>query len=192
MASTSARRAAVLDAAQACFAERGYDATTTASICARAGVSSGTFFHHFPTKAAVLVAMLDAGLERTAAELAVVVGQAAADADAALRSWLDRLVAEAGDPHLPVLVSALGAARAEGRVAELLQTEARLAHDALTAVVAAGQQQGRWRTDRPAEQLATWVGVLADGVLGRSLEDPGFDVASRRPELADVVRRILG
>src|SRR5579871_4690758 len=32
------------------FAERGYDATTTAEIAARAGVTERTFFRHFPDK----------------------------------------------------------------------------------------------------------------------------------------------
>ena len=37
------------------FAERGYDATTTAEIARRAGVSEMTLFRHFPTKASFLV-----------------------------------------------------------------------------------------------------------------------------------------
>lgn len=38
------------------FADRGYDATTTALIAARAGVSEMTLFRHFPTKEALLLA----------------------------------------------------------------------------------------------------------------------------------------
>lgn len=37
------------------FAERGYEATTTAAIAARAGVTEMTLFRHFPTKAALVV-----------------------------------------------------------------------------------------------------------------------------------------
>lgn len=36
------------------FAEQGYDATTTAQIAARAGVTDRTFFRHFPDKREVL------------------------------------------------------------------------------------------------------------------------------------------
>jgi AcrR family transcriptional regulator len=38
------------DAALALFRERGYDATTTAEIAAKAGVTERTFFRHFPNK----------------------------------------------------------------------------------------------------------------------------------------------
>src|SRR6185312_2499630 len=38
------------EAALELFRERGYDATTTAEIAARAGVTERTFFRHFPDK----------------------------------------------------------------------------------------------------------------------------------------------
>ncbi len=43
-------QARILDAAAACFAGAGYDATGVAEICRRAGVSKGAFYHHFATK----------------------------------------------------------------------------------------------------------------------------------------------
>ena len=47
---------ALLDATVACLAERGYAATSTAAVCAEAGVSQGALFRHFPTRQALLVA----------------------------------------------------------------------------------------------------------------------------------------
>jgi AcrR family transcriptional regulator len=49
-------RAALLVAALELFEERGYDATTAASIAERAGVTEMTFFRHFVSKDAVLIA----------------------------------------------------------------------------------------------------------------------------------------
>jgi AcrR family transcriptional regulator len=51
------RRRGILNAALQCFALRGYDATTMAEICKRAGVSTGSMYHHWGSK------------ERLAAEL---------------------------------------------------------------------------------------------------------------------------
>ncbi|MFL6151367.1 MAG: TetR/AcrR family transcriptional regulator [Ornithinibacter sp.] len=48
-------RQALLESALALFAEQGYDATTTAAIARRAGVSEMTLFRHFATKDALLV-----------------------------------------------------------------------------------------------------------------------------------------
>ncbi len=48
-------REALLEAALELFAEQGYEATTTAAIARRAGVSEMTLFRHFATKDALLV-----------------------------------------------------------------------------------------------------------------------------------------
>ena len=47
-------RAALLDAAVACLVERGLAGTTTPAVCARAGLSQGALFKHFPSKPALV------------------------------------------------------------------------------------------------------------------------------------------
>ena len=49
----------ILDAAAATIEERGYDETTTTAVAARAGVSVGSLYQYFPSKAALLVALAD-------------------------------------------------------------------------------------------------------------------------------------
>lgn len=44
----------IFEAAMALFAKAGYDSVTIEQICDEADVANGTFFLHFPTKAAVL------------------------------------------------------------------------------------------------------------------------------------------
>lgn len=51
--------ARLLDATVACLATKGYAATSTAAVCAEAGVSQGALFRHFPTRQALLVATAD-------------------------------------------------------------------------------------------------------------------------------------
>ena len=43
-------RAAILEAALACFYELGYGSTTTEKVAKRAGVSRGAMLHHFPSR----------------------------------------------------------------------------------------------------------------------------------------------
>jgi AcrR family transcriptional regulator len=63
-------QARILEAALKNFSESGYDAASVEDICTEAGVSKGAFYHHFPSKQAVFLALfedwlttVDAGLE---------------------------------------------------------------------------------------------------------------------------------
>lgn len=45
------------------FSQNGYDATGVAEICAEAGVSKGAFYHHYPSKQAVFLALFQEWLQ---------------------------------------------------------------------------------------------------------------------------------
>ena len=51
-------RQRLLDAAEDLFAEHGIAATSTRAIAERAGTSAGAFFYHFPSKEALVMAVL--------------------------------------------------------------------------------------------------------------------------------------
>lgn len=55
---SSAKREAILDAAQASFLEHGYAATSMDLVTARAGVSKATIYAHFPSKDALFGAIM--------------------------------------------------------------------------------------------------------------------------------------
>jgi len=55
----TATRRALLTAAIACLDESGYGATTTVAVSARAGVSRGAMLHHFPSKADLMLAVVE-------------------------------------------------------------------------------------------------------------------------------------
>jgi AcrR family transcriptional regulator len=56
-------RARILDAAVRRFAIAGYDAASVDDICSEAGVSKGAFYHHYPTKQAIFLALMQGWLE---------------------------------------------------------------------------------------------------------------------------------
>ena len=80
-----ATRDALLGAARDCFAERGFAGTHVAHVTARAEVAHGTFYVHFPSKRALLDALLADLNERLRAEVAAAMA-AAPDRDAAVRA----------------------------------------------------------------------------------------------------------
>ena len=67
------RRAAIVDAAERLFLDRGYAATSMAAISEAAGGSKQSLYHHFPSKAALFAAIMagqdDTELEATPALL---------------------------------------------------------------------------------------------------------------------------
>jgi TetR/AcrR family transcriptional regulator, transcriptional repressor for nem operon len=52
-------RSKLLDAAFSIIRQKGYAATSVDELCARAGVTKGAFFHHFPSKDSLAVAAVN-------------------------------------------------------------------------------------------------------------------------------------
>lgn len=63
-ATTTSTRDRIVQAAERIILARGYPGTTVDEICAAADVSKGSFYHHFDTKEALGLAVLDAYYER--------------------------------------------------------------------------------------------------------------------------------
>ncbi len=57
------RRQAILDAALDAFAERGFKGSSVREIARAVGVNEATLYHYFPSKAAILDALIDQLLE---------------------------------------------------------------------------------------------------------------------------------
>lgn len=81
----------ILDAALACFAERGFAATRLEDVAQRAGVTKGTLYLYFPNKEELFKAVVRQELLPNIARLEAVVGEATDPAPQLLaqviRSW---------------------------------------------------------------------------------------------------------
>lgn len=60
-------RARLIQAGRSLVRHKGFAATSVDDLCAAAGVTKGAFFHHFPSKEALGVALIDDWTETTAA-----------------------------------------------------------------------------------------------------------------------------
>ena len=184
-----ARRLVIIDAALTVFAERGYDGATTAEICRRAGIGSGTFFHYFPTKLELLLAILTIGIQevRDAA-------MALADRTDPLGVLLDIIrqgADDAAEPRMPGFVRAVGGVMHQPDVAAKLAEDAQAQRDLLLPWVEKAQRAGEIRTDLTAEQVTSWLYLLTDGFLGRIADEEDFTAETQKATLVDTARRFL-
>ncbi|MFD6138695.1 TetR/AcrR family transcriptional regulator [Promicromonospora sp. NPDC060271] len=184
-----ARRLVIIDAALTVFAERGYDGATTAEICRRAGIGSGTFFHYFPTKLELLLAILTLGIQEVREQAEHYAGRT--DPLGVLLDIISQGAEDAADPRMPGFVRAVGGVMQQPEVAAKLEEDAQAQRDLLLPWVEKAQRAGEIRTDLPPERIASWLYLLTDGFLGRIADEETFTADTEKPILLETARRFL-
>jgi AcrR family transcriptional regulator len=163
-------RARLLEAARYLFWEKGYAATGMAELLDRAGANSGSFYHFFPGKEALLLAVLDEYLQGL--DPVIVAPARAASRDpfarifALLAGYRERLVSTGCRYGCPI-----------GRLALEIEAENLPAHeriaanfvgwtDAVRSFLAEGAERLPRKLDRDA--LATFVLTTMEGGVMQS------------------------
>jgi AcrR family transcriptional regulator len=170
-------RSHILDTASELFAERGYDATSVADICHRAGVTKGAFYHHFASKQAVFLELRDRWLAPLEAQLTLT-----RDEDETLPQLLQHVAdmarqvfaTEGEEQRQQIFLELLSAARHDPTILPALLTPMQRYRESFAHLINAGIQEGTLRTvDR---DLAAQVLVsLGFGLIMQSLLDPQGD-----------------
>ncbi len=150
-------RGRVLDAARQVFADHGIDVPVDA-VAERAGVGVGTVFRHYPTKDALLAAVI----ERSFEELADAAESAARekDADAAFAGFVRHIAGVIAQNRALVVM-------ARSRVADRHRyrpEEARLFR-AVDRLVRAAQKAGAVRPGITAEDVAALLSGIGDAAF---------------------------
>jgi AcrR family transcriptional regulator len=126
-----ATRQRLLDATVQCVVEHGWAGTTTTVIAQRAGVSRGAQLHHYPTKAALVLAAVAHLADRRAAEMrAEAAGLAAHDRAERVDRVVDLLAASFTGPLFVAALELWVVARTDALLrAALIPLEARIGRD---------------------------------------------------------------
>lgn len=177
-------------AAARCFARRGFDATTTADICAEAGIGSGTLFHYFANKRAMFHAVFEQDSEDQAAH-----ARAALDQASPLEGlWLlvDLLVKDARErEYLGLVFEAIQQAGRDEAFAELLMRTEAATVEALAILVQQCMDDGMIEREGDATQTAGWVQSLTDIVYIRLASDESLEVEEELATMRDVITGFL-
>ncbi len=164
-------RARLLEVADQVFTEQGVGASTE-EVARAAGVGIGTVFRHFPTKEALLAAVLAGRLERLAAGAEALAGDP--DPGAALDQLVRLVVGHARAKN--AYADALG-----GDISGVKEDVRGRLRDAVAALLERAQAAGAVRAElRPADLMALLVGA------SRAVENTA-DAAARERVLSVVL-----
>jgi TetR/AcrR family transcriptional repressor of nem operon len=178
MADSGNSRTRLLDAALRVFREKGYTATTVEDLCQAAGVTKGSFFHHFESKEAAALAAIAHWNDTTAALFAAAPYWQIEDPRTRLLAYLD-FRASLVRGELPEFTCLLGT----------LVQETFASHPALQAACGAGIEahaqtlvptieaaKAKYapQADWSAQSLARHTQAVLQGgfVLAKALNDP--------------------
>jgi len=165
-------RSRILQAAMGCFAEHGYDGVGVAEICQRAGVTKGGFYHHFPSKQAVFLELLDRWLTGLDAQL-----EAAGSGSDTIPQGLLQMAEEArhvfqvAGGRLSMFLEFWSKAARDPQVWQATIAPYRRYQAFFSAMVKAGIAEGTLRDVDP--EIAAWAIVsLAVGLVLQGVLDP--------------------
>lgn len=179
----------IIDAALTVFAERGYEGATTASICRQAGIGSGTFFHYFPTKMELLLAILALGTREVRDAAAAYAGRT--DPFGVLLDIVGQGADEAADPRMPGFVRAVGGVMHHPDVEAQLDDDTRAQRELILPWVVRAQRAGEIRSDLTPDRITSWLYLLTDGFLSRIADEENFTAVGEKATLVETARRFL-
>lgn len=186
-AKTGAKRVAILDAALEVFAQVGYRAGSLRDVAERVGMSEAGLLHHFPTKPALLAAVLDRRDQHSLEWVRMAEG----DGDVTLRGLVTTAARNASAPGVVELYCVLSAeATQPGHPArdyfiaryEEARTNLRKAFEDL-------EQQNRTRPGVAPRSAAVATLAMMDGLQVQWLLNPeAVDMAA---ELSDFLAALV-
>ncbi len=162
----------ILHAAAECLTRYGYDDAGVAEICRVAGLSKGAFYHHFPSKQAVFIEVLNRWLADLDARLGAFHTDetTAPEKLMAMAGMLDQVFQEAGK-QLPMLIEFWSKAARDPLVWDISIKPFKRYSDFFAGIIEDGIAEG---TLQPVEQKvgARVIVSLAFGILLQGLLDP--------------------
>jgi AcrR family transcriptional regulator len=165
-------RRRILRAAVKLFAEKGYEASGVAELCARSAVSKGSFYHHFSSKQTLFLKLLKDWLAGIDVELASAL-QSATSVPEGLVAMAGQMkgVFSAADGSIQLFLEFWQQARRDPEVWEEFIAPYRRYQEYFARIIARGIDEGSIRPLDPKVAGQALV-ALAVGILVQDVLDP--------------------
>jgi AcrR family transcriptional regulator len=186
------RRRELLDHAQALFFERGYDDTSVNDVIARAGISKGAFYHHFPSKESLLEALAERLARGSITQVREVLDDPALSAVDRLNGFLERARQMKVETAPQILATFATVFRPENIVLYHRLNEALVAVMApvLARIIAQGVEEGTLDTPDPrvTAEMVLLINTSSHQAVARAIQASTDD---ERAAAADQLERHL-
>jgi AcrR family transcriptional regulator len=169
-------RERILDSALRVFADHGYDGASVTQICEHAGVSKGALYHHYPTKQAVFLALLEHWLASVDVGLETL-REGQSDVAELLLQMADfsRLVFDAADGRLPMFLEFWSQASHDPTIWKATVAPYRRYRDYFASLVQEGIASGSLQDVDPEAAahliVSVALGLLLQGMLDTERTD---------------------
>jgi len=166
-------RERILQSAMKLFADNGFDATGVAEICERSELSKGAFYHHFPSKQAVFLELLNSWLDGLDRDLISSVERSDVSVPQALLEMARRTheVFEVADGRLPLFLEFWSQARKDPEVWTRTVAPFRRYRDLFAGIIRRGVEEKSFK-EVDADMAASAMVSLAVGILLQGVVDP--------------------
>jgi TetR/AcrR family transcriptional regulator, repressor for uid operon len=183
------RRGELLAAAARCVVRDGFRGASIAQICAEAGISPGHLYHYFPSKEAIVGAIIEHQLADAEAFFARL-----ARADDGMQALLDEVqagtLAHAARKRALTL-EVLAEAGRNKAIARLLRRHHRALRDLVAGFLRQGQERGQVDPALDAQDAAAMLLSVVDGAGTLAIRDPARGRACGPALLARLIARFL-
>src|SRR5512139_3216729 len=163
-------RSRILESAIKLFSKRGYNKASVDDICAEAGISKGALYHHFESKQALFLALLDSWLQTIDNAIEASKDKTAPETFMQMTEAFPYIFKTANE-SLPMLLEFSLQASRDKKIWEASIAPYRRYHKYFTSLIKKGVEEGSFVEVDP-ELAARMIVSTAMGLLLQSLLDP--------------------
>jgi len=163
-------RTQLMNSAVKLFSSHGFNAASVDDICKDAGVSKGAFYHHFESKQALFLALLDGWLDTIDSAIEASREKSAPETFLQITEAFPYIFGSAGE-HLPMFLEFWLQASRDETIWQASIAPYRRYHKEFTQLIKKGVEEGSFIEVDP-ELTARMIVAMAMGLLLQSLLDP--------------------
>lgn len=184
------QRRRILDAAIRSFARGGFHGAGMQAVCAEAGMSPGALYRYFPSKEAIIEAIVERDRAEIPAQLAPLL-EAEDVVSALIESARRFLVGNLKPESLPLFPELFAEAARNPSVREITMRCDDVVGDIIVRVLERGMALGQVDPSLDAREAVRFLMAMTDGVLMRLLLEPAAELEGLMPMYERSVRRFL-